>query len=67
MADLPEWASLVRLTTDELVLLAYYRACSTNPDVKESVRDFARISAENCKSAVSENVIAFMPRKLSSS
>jgi hypothetical protein len=64
MADLPEWASLVRLTTDELVLIAYYRAC-LDPDIKESVYDFARISAEACKSGISENVIALPPRKRS--
>ena len=62
MAELPEWASLVRLTTDELVLIAYYRACHI-PDVKQSVYEFARISAEGCKSILGNNVIVFEPRK----
>jgi hypothetical protein len=57
---LPEWASLVRLTTDELVLIAYYRSCHI-PEVKESVYDFARISAESCKDATASNVIALPP------
>jgi hypothetical protein len=60
MSDLPEWASLVRLTTDELVLIAYYRACH-QPEVKESVYDFARISAESCMNASGDNVIALPP------
>ncbi len=64
MAELPEWASLVRLTTDEMVLIAYYRACHI-ADVKESVYEFARISAESCKSVLGENVIVLQPRKKS--
>ncbi len=62
MADLPEWASLVRLTTDELVLVAYYRACHL-PAVKKSVYEFARISAESCRSMLGDNVIALPPKK----
>ena len=61
--DLPEWANLVRLTTDELVLVAYYRACHV-PEVKESVYEFARVSAESCRSLLpGGNVIALQPRK----
>ena len=62
MPEMPEWARLVRLTTDELVLIAYYRACHL-PDVKQSVREFARISAESCRAAVGANVIVIPRRK----
>lgn len=62
MAELPEWASLVRLTTDEMVLVAYYRACHIQ-DVKESVYEFARISAEGCKAVMGDNVIVIEPRR----
>lgn len=61
--DLPEWASLVRLTTDELVLIAYFRACPF--ETQELINDFARVSAETCKSVRGDNVIVLdaLPKK----
>ena len=59
MPELPDWARLVRLTTDELVLVAYYRACENTPAVKESVFNFARISAESCRARLGPDVIPF--------
>lgn len=57
---LPEWASLVRLTTDELVLIAYYRTVPA--DQRESILEFSRVSAEAEKARRGENVIVLPPR-----
>lgn len=62
MPEIPDWARLIRLSTDELVLVAYYRACHIQA-VKESVYNFARISAEGCKALSGDNVIALPPGK----
>lgn len=65
LSTLPEWARLARLSEDELVLVAFYRACT--PEVRDSIAEFCRISAESCNKYVptAGNVI-FLPHKLPS-
>lgn len=59
---LPEWAKLARLSEEELVLVAYYRACP--PEVQQTLIEFCRLSAEiyNKGSNSAGNVI-FLPAK----
>jgi hypothetical protein len=59
MPEAPELARLERLTTDELVLVAYYRACT--PEIREAMQDFARVSAELCKQDRGANVHIIFP------
>lgn len=46
MQGLPEWAKLVRLSSDEISLVAFFRACS--PEVQGTIHEFCRLSAEAC-------------------
>ena len=63
---LPEWAKLARLSEEELVLVAYYRSCT--PDVKNTIAEFCRLSAETCnKGSTSRQNVVFLPAKIPSS
>lgn len=51
--NLPEWAKLARLTTDELALVAFYRSCTK--EVRWTVSEFCRLSATRCAENHSSN------------
>lgn len=60
LQQLPEWAKLVRLSNDEMDLIGYYRSCPE--DVRYTVGEFCRLSAERCIAACGAKVISLPAR-----
>jgi hypothetical protein len=55
MPELPELARLVRLTHDELCLIAWYRHCT--PEQREYIQDIVSQLAEQRIAETSANVV----------
>jgi hypothetical protein len=61
MKKVPEWTRLARLTSAELVLISCFRAC--DEPCRESILEFARVSAERLSHHRGPNVIAISRRR----